>query len=94
MASREIFRQPSRLLRNIFLKKKGHLQQVFLIQALNDLIHQERTRLAEGDDDGRADYDPDAAAERMAAALSAALAAEAGHAETLPDALTDQGGAL
>lgn len=35
--------------------------------------------------DGRADYDPEAAAERMAAALSAALAAEAGHAETLPD---------
>lgn len=35
--------------------------------------------------DGRADYDPAAAAERMAAALSAALAAEAGHAETLPD---------
>ena len=35
--------------------------------------------------DGRADYDPEAAAGRMAAALSAALAAEAGHAETLPD---------
>lgn len=44
--------------------------------------------------DGRADYDPDAAAERMAAALFAALAAEAGHAEFLPDALIDQGGAL
>ncbi|MBN8527738.1 MAG: flagellar assembly protein FlbE [Caulobacterales bacterium] len=44
--------------------------------------------------DGRADYDPDAAAERMAAALFAALAAEAGHAESLPDALIDQGGAL
>jgi len=44
--------------------------------------------------DGRADYDPAGAAERMAAALSAALAAEAGHAEALPDALIDQGGAL
>lgn len=35
--------------------------------------------------DGRADFDPAAVAERMAAALSAALAAEAGHAETLTD---------
>ena len=35
--------------------------------------------------DGRADYDPEAVAERMGAALSAALAAEAGHAEPLPD---------
>lgn len=35
--------------------------------------------------DGRADYDPEAAAARMAAALAAALAAEAGHAEPLPD---------
>ena len=35
--------------------------------------------------DGRADYDPAACAARMAAALSAALASEAGHAEILPD---------
>ena len=33
--------------------------------------------------DGRADHDPQASAERVAEALSAALAAEAGHAETL-----------
>jgi len=35
--------------------------------------------------DGRAAFDPDAAFERMGAALTAALAAEAGHAETLND---------
>ena len=35
--------------------------------------------------DGRADYDPAEAAQRMAEALKAALAAEAGHAETLMD---------
>lgn len=33
--------------------------------------------------DGRADFDPAAAADRIALAVSAALAAEAGHAETL-----------
>jgi flagellar assembly protein FliH len=33
--------------------------------------------------DGRAEFDPEAAAARMSEALSAALAAEAGHAETL-----------
>ncbi len=33
--------------------------------------------------DGRADFDPAAAADRMAAALTAALASEAGHAESL-----------
>ena len=33
--------------------------------------------------DGRADFDPDAAFGRMAEALNSALAAEAGHAETL-----------
>jgi flagellar assembly protein FliH len=33
--------------------------------------------------DGRADFDPNEAAQRMGAALAAALAAEAGHAETL-----------
>lgn len=35
--------------------------------------------------DGRADYDPDACARRMAEAVIAALAAEAGHAEPLMD---------
>ena len=34
--------------------------------------------------DGRADHDPKMSAERVAEALTAALAAEAGHAETLP----------
>lgn len=34
--------------------------------------------------DGRADFDPAAAAERIATALNNALAAEAGHAESLP----------
>ena len=34
--------------------------------------------------DGRADHDPQGSAERVAEALTAALAAEAGHAETLP----------
>ncbi len=33
--------------------------------------------------DGRADFDPDAAAERIAVALNNALASEAGHAESL-----------
>ena len=33
--------------------------------------------------DGRADFDPSAAAERLSSSLAAALAAEAGHAETL-----------
>jgi len=36
--------------------------------------------------DGRADYDPDAAADRIATALRSALAAEAGHAESLTSA--------
>jgi flagellar assembly protein FliH len=35
--------------------------------------------------DGRADFDPAAAFDRMAEALRSALAAEAGHAETLND---------
>jgi len=35
--------------------------------------------------DGRADHDPSASAARVAETLTAALAAEAGHAETLPD---------
>ncbi|WP_420471422.1 MULTISPECIES: flagellar assembly protein FlbE [unclassified Brevundimonas] len=35
--------------------------------------------------DGRADFEPDAAFGRMAEALNSALAAEAGHAETLND---------
>lgn len=35
--------------------------------------------------DGRADFDPDTAFARMAEALKSALAAEAGHAETLND---------
>jgi len=35
--------------------------------------------------DGRADYDPAEAADRMGEALAAALAAEAGHAESLTD---------
>ena len=34
--------------------------------------------------DGRADHDPQGSADRVAEALTAALAAEAGHAETLP----------
>ncbi|ASE38608.1 flagellar assembly protein FlbE [Brevundimonas vesicularis] len=34
--------------------------------------------------DGRADHDPQGSADRVAEALMAALAAEAGHAETLP----------
>jgi flagellar assembly protein FliH len=34
--------------------------------------------------DGRADHDPQMSAQRVAEALTAALAAEAGHAETLP----------
>ncbi|GAW40569.1 flagellar assembly protein H [Brevundimonas sp. SH203] len=34
--------------------------------------------------DGRADHDPQTSAQRVAEALTAALAAEAGHAETLP----------
>ncbi len=34
--------------------------------------------------DGRADFDPAAAADRISKALSSALASEAGHAETLP----------
>lgn len=35
--------------------------------------------------DGRAEFDPEAAADRLAEALASALAAEAGHAEPLPD---------
>jgi flagellar assembly protein FliH len=36
--------------------------------------------------DGRAEFDPDGVAARLADALSSALAAEAGHAETIPAA--------
>lgn len=39
--------------------------------------------------DGRAEYDPDSAAARMAEALASALAAEAGHAEPLPHGSPD-----
>ncbi len=41
--------------------------------------------------DGRADFDPAAAADRIGAALHAALAAEAGHAESLAPAQSPQG---
>lgn len=44
--------------------------------------------------DGRADYDPDAAAARMGEALSAALAAEAGHAEAFSEEPPINGSAL
>jgi len=39
--------------------------------------------------DGRAEYDPAAAAERLSDALASALAAEAGHAEPLPHGTPD-----
>ena len=42
--------------------------------------------------DGRADYDPAEAALRMGEALTAALAAEAGHAETITGSLTSEHG--
>lgn len=41
--------------------------------------------------DGRADFDPAAAADRIAVALTSTLAAEAGHAETLALAQSPQG---
>jgi flagellar assembly protein FliH len=41
--------------------------------------------------DGRADFDPAAAADRIALALTSALAAEAGHAESLKPAQTSLG---
>lgn len=44
--------------------------------------------------DGRADYDPAEAAVRMGEVLAAALAAEAGHAESLTDARLNDGSVL